>query len=422
VKFIHAADLHIDSPLRGLDAYQGAPVDRLRGASRRALIALVDLAIEQEVDFVLLAGDIYDGNWADFRTGLFFRDQMLRLHRAGIEVFIVKGNHDAESLITKQLPDIGGVHVFSSRRAETIHRENLGVALHGQSFPNRAVPEDLIRGYPKPIPGCFNIGLLHTSLNGREGHDTYAPTSVQVLCDKGYDYFALGHVHAREVIRERAPRIVFPGNLQGRHAKEVGPKGCELVSVERGVIVAAEFVPLDVVRWHQLRLDVTGISTLNELSEGFSSKAQELAGFLRDRLHAIRVVLEGESTLHKLEAQEPGTLGAAIQASTQDMDDCDIWVEQVHLGLSLPLDRQATAERTDAVGEVVRLVDSLATDDAMMTAWFAQQLADMKNMPTSLADASPSRLGLQEMRTYLAEAEATVFAQIAALRGERADS
>jgi DNA repair exonuclease SbcCD nuclease subunit len=215
-----------------LDAYPGAPVERLRGASRQALTALVDLAIEQRVAFVLLAGDIYDGNWADFRTGLFFRDQMVRLRRAGIRVFIVKGNHDAESQITKQLPDVDGVHVFSSHKSETIDLEELGVAVHGRSFPHRAVPEDLVPLYPPPLSGRFNIGVLHTSLTGREGHDPYAPTSVEVLCDKGYDYFALGHVHAREVVRESTPRIVFPGNLQGRHAKETGPKGCELVTVE----------------------------------------------------------------------------------------------------------------------------------------------------------------------------------------------
>jgi exonuclease SbcD len=224
MKFIHAADLHVDSPLRGLDGYEGAPVQRLRGATRLALSALVDLAIERQVDFVILAGDIYDGNWTDFRTGLFFREQMLRLTREKIRVYVIKGNHDAESQITKQLPPVDGVHVFKSTSAETFTIDELGVAVHGRSFPNRAVPEDLVEHYPAPRDGMFNIGVLHTSLTGRTGHDPYAPTSVDVLCSKGYDYFALGHVHAREVVREADPRIVYPGNLQGRHAKETGPR------------------------------------------------------------------------------------------------------------------------------------------------------------------------------------------------------
>ena len=418
MKFIHAADLHVDSPLRGLDGYDGAPVARLRGASRQALIALVELALEQNVAIVLLAGDIYDGNWADFRTGLFFREQMLRLRRAGILVFMVKGNHDAESQITKQLPEVEGVHVFSAHKSETIDLEALGVAVHGRSFPHRAVPEDLVPLYPDPLPGRFNIGLLHTSLTGREGHDSYAPTSVEALCDKGYDYFALGHVHAREVVRPSDPRIVFPGNLQGRHAKETGPKGCELVTVEGGVITAAEFVPLEVVRWHQLRLDVTGLSSLDALARHFVGQARELVADARDRLHAVRLLIQGESALHRLEAEEPGSIAAAIQAATQDLEDTDIWIEQIRLDLQSPMDRTAMAGRADAVGEVVRLVDVVSTDEGQLKAWFSQQLGEMKDLPGALADVDPMTFDVATMRAFLADAEATVLAQISGITTE----
>ncbi len=418
MKFIHAADLHVDSPLRGLDSYDGAPVARLRGASRQALIALVELALEQQVAMVLLAGDIYDGNWADFRTGLFFREQMLRLRRSGILVFMVKGNHDAESQITKQLPEVEGVHVFSAYKSETIDMEALGVAVHGRSFPHRAVPEDLVPLYPDPLPGRFNIGLLHTSLTGREGHDSYAPTSVEVLCDKGYDYFALGHVHAREVVRPSDPRIVFPGNLQGRHAKETGPKGCELVTVEGGVITAAEFVPLEVVRWHQLRLDVSGLSSVDALARHFVGQANELVADARDRLHAVRLVIQGESALHRLEAEQPGSIAAAIQAATQDLEDADIWIEQIRLDLQSPLDRTAMAGRADAVGEVVRLVDAVSTDEGQLKAWFTQQLGEMKDLPGALADVDPMTFDVATMRAFLADAEATVLAQISGITTE----
>ena len=225
MRFIHASDLHIDSPLRGLDRYEGAPVDRLRTATRGALERLVDKAISEHVDFVLLAGDIYDQDWQDFHTGLFFREQMVRLDRAGIRVYIVQGNHDAQGVISRQLGLPSNVTVFSSRTAETVRIDELSVAIHGRSFPNRAVDEDLVPTYPAAVPGFFNIGMLHTSLTGRVGHDTYAPTDVATLVTKGYDYWALGHVHAREVVSE-SPRIVFPGNVQGRHANETGAKGC----------------------------------------------------------------------------------------------------------------------------------------------------------------------------------------------------
>jgi len=263
MRFIHTADLHIDSPLRGLSRYEGAPLERLRGATRRALERLVELAIDEQVDFVLIAGDLYDRDWQDFHTGLFVREQMVRLGRANIRVFIVQGNHDARGVITRQIPWPDNVKVFSSRSAETVHLADLGVAIHGHSFPDREVPEDLVPGYPAAMPGCFNIGLLHTSLTGVEGHDTYAPTTLPVIKSKGYDYWALGHVHARQVVCE-VPRVVFPGNLQGRHARETGLKGCELVTVNGGLLEAS-FMPLDVVRWHQIRIDLQPVQTLDEL-------------------------------------------------------------------------------------------------------------------------------------------------------------
>ncbi|MBC7414788.1 MAG: DNA repair exonuclease [Herminiimonas sp.] len=420
MKFIHAADLHVDSPLRGLDNYDGAPVERLRGATRQALIALVDLAIVEQVDLLILAGDIYDGNWADFRTGLFFREQMLRLTRVGILVFIVKGNHDAESQITRQLPAVAGVHVFSSLKSETVEIDALQVAVHGRSFPERAVPEDLVPQYPVAVAGKFNIGILHTSLNGRAGHDPYAPTTLDMLNAKGYDYFALGHVHAREIVQEADPRIVYPGNLQGRHARETGPKGCELVTVTGGRIESAIFVPLELVRWHQVAIDVTTIATVDALSRVFIQQGAVLAAGARDRLHAVRVLLHGESTLHALEARQPGSLGAAIQAAAQEFDDADLWIEEIRLDLRSPMDRGAAAERLDAVGEVVRLVDAMAADDAVLKSWIAQQLSELGTLPAGFGDGDPAALTLEAMRAVLADAEATVLIQLqgAASTGE----
>ncbi|MGB4996461.1 MAG: DNA repair exonuclease, partial [Nitrospira sp.] len=284
MRFIHASDLHIDSPLRGLDRYDGAPVDRLRSATRSALERLVDRALTERVDFLLLAGDIYDRDWQDFHTGLFFRGQMVRLERAGIRCFIVQGNHDAQGVISRQLTLPSNVTVFSSRAAQTIRLDDLSVAIHGRSFPEREVNEDLVPSYPPPVPGFFNIGLLHTSLTGRAGHDTYAPTDLPTLVAKGYDYWALGHVHAREVLNER-PRIVFCGNLQGRHAKETGAKGCELVTVEAGRI-EAEFIALDVVRWSQLSVPLDGVDRLESLNEAFARALEPVLAGTTDRLHA----------------------------------------------------------------------------------------------------------------------------------------
>lgn len=177
MKFIHAADIHLDSPLVGLQFYEGAPVEEVRGATRRALENLVELAAAEKVDFVLLAGDLYDGDWKDYNTGLFLSHQMSRLREEGIRVFIISGNHDAASQITKHLRMPDNVKTLSVRHPETDRIEKLGLAIHGQGYAVRAVTDDLAGGYPLASPHHFNIGLLHTSLDGREGHESYAPTT-----------------------------------------------------------------------------------------------------------------------------------------------------------------------------------------------------------------------------------------------------
>ena len=418
MRFIQAADLHIDSPLRGLDRYDGAPVERLRTATRSAFERLIDTAISEHVDFLLLAGDIYDCDWQDFHTGLFFRGQMVRLEREGIRVFIVQGNHDAQGVISKQLVLPPNVTVFSSRAAHTIRLDDRSVAIHGRSFPERAVDEDLVPSYPPPVPGFFNIGLLHTSLTGRAGHDTYAPTDLPTLNHKGYDYWALGHVHAREVIAER-PRIVFPGNLQGRHAKETGPKGCELVTVEAGRI-ESEFVALDVVRWNQLIVSLDGVQRLEALGEAFRHALEPVLIGAMDRLHAVRVTLTGSTELHRLEASQPGTLAAAMYGAAQDIGEAEVWIEQVRLDLTTPLDRVQTAQRQDAVGELVRLVDSVAGDESELQRWAQVELGDLLgSLPQEVAAGDVPKLDDRvELTQLLMEAEATVLARLTDLGAE----
>jgi len=180
-KFIAAADIHIDSPLQGLSRYEGAPLDVLRGAAREAFTNLVSLAIEEKVAFVLLSGDLYDGEWKDYHTGLFLSQQLSRLREAEIKVCIIYGNHDAESRITKSLRLPDNVRVLSTKSPVTVSLEEVGVAIHGQGFAKRDVTENLAEQYPEAIKGLFNIGMLHTALSGAEGHEPYAPCNLGTL-------------------------------------------------------------------------------------------------------------------------------------------------------------------------------------------------------------------------------------------------
>ncbi|SDO57668.1 metallophosphoesterase family protein [Desulforhopalus singaporensis] len=296
-RFLHTADIHLDSPLKGLEAHEDAPADEIRGATRRAFDNLIDLAIDEEVAFVLIAGDLYDGDWKDYNTGLYFAGRMGRLDKAGIQVFIVSGNHDAASNTTKALPLPDNVFIFSHSRPESKKIDDLGVIIHGQGYAFKAVTDNLGAEYPVSESGYFNIGLLHTSLTGRENHASYAPCSLDDLQSKGYDYWALGHVHKREIVSEN-PTVVFPGNIQGRHIKETGAKGATLVTVEDGTITGVETRDLDVLRWAVCDVDLSTCTTAESVYEAvraaFEHERDEACG----RTVALRLVLTGRCPVH----------------------------------------------------------------------------------------------------------------------------
>ena len=231
MRFIHAADIHLDSPLSGLAAYPDAPAAQLRNATRDAFCELINRAIEEQVDFMVIAGDLYDGSWRDHNTGIFFCREMGRLRRAGIAVFVLFGNHDAESEMTRKLELPDNVRCFATQKPQTFTLDTLGVVLHGQSFRHKETTDNLAAAYPPPVAGYYNIGVLHTALEGHTAHANYAPCSRAELHARGYQYWALGHVH--EFAQWDGPSIiVFPGNLQGRHIRETGRRGAVLVEVD----------------------------------------------------------------------------------------------------------------------------------------------------------------------------------------------
>jgi len=329
MKFIHAADIHLDSPLRGLARYEGAPIEQIQQATRRAFINLIDLACTEAVDFVLLAGDLYDVDWKDYNTGLFFNQQMSRLREQDIPVFMVLGNHDAGNTITRQLRLPDNVTELSYRQPETKVLEHLGVAIHGQSFASKAITEDISAAYPNALPGYFNIGLLHTSLNGRESHDNYAPCTLPSLLSHGYDYWALGHIHKREVVHEK-PWAVFPGNLQGRHIRETGPKGCSLVKVENGQTTLTH-VSVDVFRWEIYPLNSSDLTTADELLDKARWAVTQIMQTAEGRPVALRFIIDGATPIHNELHRHSERWLNEIRAATTDAGLGHVWVEKIDL-------------------------------------------------------------------------------------------
>ena len=337
-RFIHTADIHLDSPLLGLESRDDAPIALIRNATRQALENLVALCLEEQVSFLLIAGDVYDGAWRSVETGRFFARQMLRLANADppIPVFLVKGNHDAESALSREIP-VPTVHTFSHRKAATQIIENLGVAVHGQSYARPDVSEDLSLAYPPAIVGMFNVGLLHTCAVGRAGHERYAPCDPGALARKGYQYWALGHIHKREILCEDPP-IVFSGNLQGRHVRERDPqgKGCTMVTVEAGEVVDVQHVAIDVVRWDLVDVGITGCSAIEEVLERIGAQLAERSRQAAGRLLAARIRLIGSAAASLQIHLDLAAFTAAVRERIGAMPD-EIWLEQILVESKAPI-------------------------------------------------------------------------------------
>lgn len=408
MRFIHCSDLHIDSPLRGLERYEGAPVESMRNATREALKNIVAAAIENQVDFVVIAGDVFDGDWRDFNTGLYFNSQLTRLAAAGIRVVVLRGNHDAQSEITRSLRTPDKVTVLSSRKPQIVRFDDIGVAVHGQSFADRAVPEDLALQYGAPIKGFFNLGLLHTSLGGYVAHPTYAPTTLDVLRSKDYQYWALGHVHERQVLCDE-PRVVFCGNSQGRHARELGAKGCDLVTVD-GEDITNEFLSADAVRWVQVELDIAGLNDLDSLLDASYKKLKQEIAQSEGRILATRIRLTGSGRLHSLIMSDPAKVIAEVRNMAIDSTDGRAWVEQVKSDTRAAYDRRVLEGRDDPIGELVRLAVRLEANPEELKQVTVEAFGPMlEKLPPEVREAL-DLANPEQLKAVLREAEAQVLA------------
>lgn len=384
-RLVHAADLHLDSPLRGLAAYPDAPVERLRAASRQAFSRLVDIAIERHADLMLLAGDVWDGDWPDVGTGLFFAREMGRLQRAGIRVVLLRGNHDAASKITKSVTLPDNVRVLAHRKPESLHFEDLGVVVHGQSFARPDVTDNLAIAYPDAVAGKINIGMLHTALEGDVRHATYAPCKLGDLQAKRYDYWALGHVHEHAVLAaspaSAGGTIAFSGVLQGRQVRETGPKGALWVELDEAG-ARLERLVVDVVRWHVLDIDASGVDSFPDLARTIAARLGELldtsTAAASDVLVALRLRILGRSPLHGRLLVEQGKLRDETLAQIAAVAPDRVFLEKIECATQPVLGEADAGSGRDAVADLRRILANAAAD-AHLLEEIQSHLVDMWN-------------------------------------------
>ncbi len=392
ISFLHAADIHLDSPLKGLERYENAPVERMRGATRRAFERLVNLAIEKRVDFAVIAGDLYDGDCRDYNTGLHLVKQLGRLRDEKIPVIIIAGNHDAANKMTRVLPLPDNVRILGHDRPETMWVKDRDVAVHGQSFARAAVTENLAAGYPPAEPACINIGLLHTGLGGMNGHERYAPCTLDELRFKRYDYWALGHIHAREVLCKDPP-IVFAGNVQGRHARETGPKGCIISTVRSDQSIEHVFHRLDQVRWERGLVDLSGVDSESDALTRTADMLDDLVASetAPETLLAVRVTVSGVTPLHGRLLSDPDRFTAEVRSIATERAGDRVWIEKVEIQIQPPRGQTLVEGPIDGLMEVLeQLRDDRTTLEPVL-----EDLAELKRrLPAELIqDPDGPRLG-----------------------------
>jgi len=354
--FVHTADLHLDSPFAALNVDHPDLARLLRSATFEAFDRVVQLCLEKQVDFLLVAGDIYDGADRSLRAQVRFRDGLQRLDEAGIRSFVVHGNHDPLDGWSSTLEWPSGVHVFGDH-VETVEVEKNGTLLaciQGISYPKRDERRNLSLLFRR-TRSAFQVGLLHANVGTDTGHEPYAPCSLDDLLKSEMDYWALGHVHSKRVLSKQLPYVVYPGNPQGRNIKETGEKGCYLVKVGDDDEVEVEFHATDVIRWttydlpiHDLHTEQDLINALDHVCVGISEKAS-------GRPTMARITLSGRSPLFKF-LKAPNTVSDLLEI-LHEMGSSyspSVWVEQIHLSVGPDIDPMVRMKERDFLGDLIR--------------------------------------------------------------------
>jgi DNA repair exonuclease SbcCD nuclease subunit len=406
-RFVHAADLHLDSPLTGAPA-EGGLRAIFEGATFAALTRIADLCIAQKADFLILAGDLFEFRDRSVRARLALRRELCRLHGAGIRSFIVHGNHDPLSNDSGMLKLPPSAHVFGPRWEEIEVRRAGGskvvCRVQGVSYPEERVGENLSRMFHRTGPE-FTIGALHANLEGRSEHPNYAPCTLADLSQRELDYWALGHVHTRaEHPLDSGGIAVYPGNPQGRHAGETGERGCVVVDVAEGRSVR-RFFAVDSVRWHRLELEVSSIQSLDALLSAMEETVDAACGGGPDA-HAVRVVLTGEGPLHH-ELRRPGAVGDLedeLRRSSAARKP-PVAVESIVAETSAPLEWDALVASGGLAGAIVSAARSARSDGGLAaSAWAGGDLARLESLLRRAGVPSPREEGRKVLNRAVARA------------------
>lgn len=360
--FVHTADLHLDSPFSAFNLNHPDIAAAMRAATMEAFDKVVQLCLEKEVDFLLVAGDVYDGADRGLRAQVKFRDGLKSLHEAGIRSFVVHGNHDPLNGWSSTLDWPESVHIFKED-VETVLVERDGLVLacvQGISYRDRDEKRNLSLLFRR-TDSAFHIGLLHANVGSDTGHEPYAPCTSEDLRRGEMDYWALGHVHQRSVLSQERPWVVYPGNTQGRNIRETGEKGCYLVKVGEDKSVETEFHATDVLRWVRKEVSIRNVQTEQELLSTLDKVCQDISGSTSGRPAIARICLTGRGPLYRSLIREGAQADLLELLQETGMSYTPyVWIEQVQLDVKPELELNTLRRGQDFIGEMLLSSKELA--------------------------------------------------------------
>lgn len=356
ITFLHAADLHLDSPMVGLTHLPDRILKRVRESTFVALQKLTRTAIEKEVDFVILAGDLFDGEDRSLRAQSRLRNEMKKLEEKGIAVYVIHGNHDhlSGTWINLDLPE--NVHVFSSE-VETktlITKSGVSVNLYGFSYPERHVYSRKIDDYKKVEGADYHIGILHGNEGGRSEHGNYAPFHVQDLLEKQFDYWALGHIHKRAVLSENPP-VIYPGNIQGRNKKETGEKGFYLVTLSE-LNTELEFVESSDVIWAETVIDAGGMHSFQDV---YHLCQASLSQYRKNGAGTLLTIFLKNVQLQDVNEKQvlDGELLEILQEEEQD-EESFVWIADIQIDENMSIDQDCLKNQGEFYKELFTVAEN----------------------------------------------------------------
>jgi DNA repair exonuclease SbcCD nuclease subunit len=405
-RFIHTADIHLDSPLRSLSLRNPDLAALIGDSTRQALVAIVDLCMAEQVDALIIAGDLYDGDQTSMKTARFLAGQMARLHQAGIAVYKIRGNHDALSRITQEPILPPSVKVFGGR-AEAVESRHgsVDVVIHGLSFSKPQAPESLLPKYKAPEADAVNIGIMHTSLAGSAAHDPYAPCSVAELQAHGFDYWALGHIHQRSQ-HDGERTVVMPGMPQGRDINEAGEKTVSLVTVGDDRSVTVEERLTSIAQFERIEVDLGAARDWREAVDAIERGVARVRERTRSGHLVGRLTLKGATPLAWRLRRDRDLLLAEIEQRVEGLGQT--WIEKIELATQVPSELAGivTADPVIELGELMR--QNIAISDGVRD--------EVRQLVKSLRDDLPA-----EARGFCGDDEAGFEAFVDHLMAEGSD-